>query len=130
MGAGLAGAYAAGCVIFVCGGLGRNPHDWRPPRLSPNMWGLWALFERSGRSACAAGCHENATENLAAGWRWVTADLFTGELPMGPHAARRFSAKARGMRLILMAHFALVARKRSRHRVHSLVDKNYNRYRL
>jgi len=39
-------------------------------------------------------------------------------------------AKARGMRLILMAHFALVVRKRSRHRVHSLVDKKHNRYRL
>ena len=39
-------------------------------------------------------------------------------------------AKARGMRLILMAHFALVVRRRSRHRVHSLVDKNHNRYRL
>ena len=38
-------------------------------------------------------------------------------------------AKA-GMRLVLMAHFALVVRKRSRHRVHSLVDKNHNRYRL
>src|SRR6516162_2317838 len=37
-------------------------------------------------------------------------------------------AKA-GMRLVLMAHFALVVRKRSRHRVHSLVDKNHNRYR-
>src|SRR5262249_20111949 len=39
-------------------------------------------------------------------------------------------AKARRTRLILMAHFALVVRKRSRRRVHSLVDKNHNRYRL
>src|SRR5262249_25533414 len=111
-------------------GVGRKSPARRPPAPFPPHVGTLGPFLALGE-VCLRGRLSRKCNGKSGGWLAMgDGGSFTGELPMGPHAARRSSAKARGMRLILMAHFALVVRKRSQHRVHSLVDKNHNRYRL